>query len=77
MELIADDNVPVLPGTLTVDDDFVAIGVFENGVVVQYDEENVAVLISWEDIVRSGKRTFLPFVENVPSEIEKPKLRGV
>jgi hypothetical protein len=55
MELIPDDIIPVLPESLIVDEECVALGVVKQGVLIHYIERDNALLINWEDIVNLGK----------------------
>ena len=48
------DNVPELPMTGIYNDECVAFGIFDDGVMIHYLERDTAWLITWEDIVGIG-----------------------
>lgn len=54
MKLINVDVVPVLPLNGIFSGECVAMGMFENGVVVSYIERDIAVLIEWDEIIKNG-----------------------
>lgn len=64
MEVLTDDAIPILPGILDVENESVALGVVEQGVIIQYPERDVALLINWEDIVNLG----MGFLDEITSQ---------
>jgi len=54
MEIIEDDKIPVLSGIIEDSDENIMLGVVKQGVIVQYSDRNVALLIYWIDIVTLG-----------------------
>lgn len=52
MKKLNDNEVPVLPGSLIMDDGTpVALGITEYGVIVQSTYTEFATLVEWKDIV--------------------------
>jgi len=69
MRIMNDDEIPVLPGQMTINDEFIMMGITGEGVIVQYSEPDVTLLIEWEDIVNLGKSQMV--------FIEKPKRKEI
>jgi hypothetical protein len=84
MKSINPDVVPVLPFNGIILDECVAIGSFENGVVVSFLEKNTAILIEWEEVVslaligmkdetKKASAALPEVIVGDTREIEKPK----
>jgi hypothetical protein len=72
---LTENETPILPGQRIVDEECIAMGVVEQGVIVQYIERNKTLLISWDEIVRFGMGSFPPnkyATAAMPKEITKP-----
>lgn len=66
MNTINIDVVPVLPLNGIYAGECVAMGMFDNGVVISYLTKNVAVLHTWDELALAG----IKFIEHPPEEKE-------
>jgi len=71
MNLINIDVVPVLPMNGVFAGECVAMGIFDNGVVVSYIERDIAILLTWDEIVLGGQK-FLDTKNNEPEPEREP-----
>lgn len=55
MQKLNPDLVPVLPMNGVLNEECVAMGAFDNGIVMLYMERDEAVLITWDEIAAFGK----------------------
>lgn len=47
-------EIPILPLVALVDDENVAFGSGEPGIIIQYMDRDKCILVEWEDVVRFG-----------------------
>lgn len=53
---LKETEIPVLGGTLMFNDKCYSIGVAQDGIIVQYiDDDSIALLIEWKDIIDLGE----------------------
>jgi hypothetical protein len=74
MEYIPDDKIPKLPKQMVVDEECIAIGMIEDGVIIQYIERDKTIIIGWDEVIRFGICMIDEDRSNAV-EIEKPKRR--
>jgi hypothetical protein len=48
------DVVPILPMNGVIGDECVAFGVIDSGILIHYIDREKAVIVEWDDIVKSG-----------------------
>jgi hypothetical protein len=74
MKILQSSEIPILPVKDIINNESVAFGVFDVGIIVQYMERDTGVLIEWPDIISFGSE-LLKVSEKKPDteiEIEKP-----
>jgi len=68
---LKETEIPVLGGTLVFNDKCYSIGVAQDGIIVQYiDNDSIAFLIEWKDIIDVGEKEINANKE--PVKIVKP-----
>lgn len=75
-EIIPPDKIPLLGNKGIIEGESVAFGVFTSGVIVQYLERDICILIDWNDIILYGL-AILKSGQNAAAieEIESPTER--
>jgi len=68
---IPSDKIPLLPVNDIINNESVALGVFDQGIVVQYMDRDECILIDWFDIVSFGVE--LLKVNTVKPETKEPE----
>jgi hypothetical protein len=73
MRYLKPEEIPALPMNGVVDEQMVAFGVFDPGIVIQFMDTDKCILMSWEDIVAFGLELIRSKSSSEPSvEIDKP-----
>jgi hypothetical protein len=68
---LKEDEIPVLEGKLMFNDKCYALGVSQEGIIVQYmEKDSVAYLIEWVDIIDVGEKEIAG--SRSPIAISKP-----
>lgn len=68
---LKETEIPVLGGTLMFNDKCYSIGVAQDGIIVQYiDDNSIAFLIEWKDIIDVGEKEIKTTKQTV--QITKP-----
>ena len=74
---LKETEIPVLGGTLTFNDKYYSIGVAQDGIIVQYiDDDSIALLIEWKDIIDLGELEIKTSKEPVPIIKPLPGQKG-
>ena len=68
---IPSDKIPLLPVNDVINNESVALGVFDQGIMVQYMDRDECILIDWFDIVSFGVE--LLKVNTVKPETKEPE----
>jgi hypothetical protein len=74
---LKETEIPVLGGTLMFNDKCYSIGVAQDGIIVQYiDDDSIAFLIEWKDIIDVGEKEITTTKQAVPITKPLPGQKG-
>lgn len=80
MKLLLSHEIPILPMKAVVNNESIALGVGDPGIIVQYMDRDECILIDWNDIVFFGiellKIQHKQDKPAEPEEIDKPTVKG-
>jgi hypothetical protein len=70
MKTMNQNEIPVLPVQVVVDDECVAFGVGDDGAIIQFIDRDKCILLEWLDVIRFGAH-LLKLRENPTNEPEE------
>ena len=71
MILLNPDQIPLLPEKGIINDQCVAYGIFDSGIIVHYMDHDQGVLIEWADIVALGQTELHKLSHKIESDMRE------